>query len=113
MSTIAPTQPMAPATPADAPVPLLALSELYRFTVDQYERMVEVGFLTEDDRVELIDGYVVIKMGKKAPHVWAVDSAEELLRNLLRAGWCVRGEDPSSYNGTVDPRDRWRGGEEP
>jgi Uma2 family endonuclease len=87
---------MAPATPADAPVPSLALSELYRFTVAQYERMVEVGILTEEDRVELIDGYVVTKMGKKPPHVWAVDSVEELLRNLLRAGWCVRGENPAN-----------------
>ena len=28
----------------------------HRFTVTAYERMVETGVLTKDDRVELIDG---------------------------------------------------------
>ncbi len=30
-----------------------------RFTIDQYERMVETGVLSEDDRVELIDGLII------------------------------------------------------
>ena len=41
---------------------------VYRITVDEYERMA--GALN-DDRVELIDGYLVTKMGKKPPHVWS------------------------------------------
>lgn len=32
---------------------------VYRFTVEQYERMVESGVLTDDDRVELIEGEIV------------------------------------------------------
>ena len=39
--------------------------EVYRFTVDQYENMVELRrTLREDDRVELVDGIVVWKMPK-------------------------------------------------
>jgi Uma2 family endonuclease len=92
MSTIAPTQPMTPATPASAPVPPLALSELYRFTVDQYERMGGAGILTEDDRVELIDGYVVAKVGKGPAHFWVVESVGGVLKPLLGGAWCVRRE---------------------
>ena len=101
MSTIAPTQPMSPAPVTEAPVPALASPELYRFTVDQYERMGEAGILTEDDRVELIDGCVVTKMGKKPPHVWGVDSVEHLLRDMLGGAWCVRRESPAR----IPPRD--------
>jgi Uma2 family endonuclease len=95
MSTIAPTQPMPPTPVAEVPVPALAPAELYRFTVDQYDRMGDVGILTEDDRVELIDGYVVTKMSKKPPHVWGVESVEQLLRDLLGGAWCVRRESPA------------------
>ena len=31
----------------------------YRFTVDEYDRMAEVGLLTQCDRVELLDGDIV------------------------------------------------------
>ena len=31
----------------------------HRFTVEQYERMGEAGILTEDDRVELIEAWVL------------------------------------------------------
>ena len=92
MSTIAPAQPMSPAPLAGTPVQALAPSELYRFTIDQYERMGEAGILTEDDRVELIDGYVVTKMGKGPAHFWVVESVEGALKILLGGGWCVRRE---------------------
>jgi Uma2 family endonuclease len=95
MSTIASVQPTSPAPLEGSPVPSLVPPELYRFTVDQYERMGEAGILTEDDRVELIDGFVVTKMGKKPPHVWAVDSVEQLMRDALGKAWCVRGESPA------------------
>jgi Uma2 family endonuclease len=38
------------------PKPLL---ERWKFTVDDFQRMAEVGLLKEDDRVELIDGELI------------------------------------------------------
>lgn len=29
------------------------------WTVDEYHRMIEVGFLTTDDRVELLEGQII------------------------------------------------------
>ena len=36
-----------------------------RFTVDEYHQMIETGVLGEDDDVELLEGWIVPKMGKK------------------------------------------------
>jgi Uma2 family endonuclease len=67
--------------------------ELYRMTVDQYERMADLGVL-DDPRVELIDGLLVRKMTKKPPHVWSSDSARTALALLLLQGWYLREEKP-------------------
>jgi hypothetical protein len=36
--------------------------------VDHYDSMIDVGILTEDDRVELVGGALIQKMPKKGPH---------------------------------------------
>ena len=75
-------------TPVPAP---LADPDVYRMTVYEYERMAAD---LDNPRVELIDGYLVKKMGKKPPHFWSVDRAEEEVRAILPPGWCVRREGP-------------------
>jgi Uma2 family endonuclease len=85
MTTIAPTEP-------EVRPDRLASPAVYRMTVDEYERM---NGALDSDRVELIDGYLVTKMGKKPPHVWAVDSLDPFLRSRLSAArWTVRRESP-------------------
>ena len=78
-------------TITSTPSPPLASPEVYRFTVDEYERMAEV---LDGCRVELIDGYLVRKMPKKPPHIWAVMCLVETIPSLLPPGWTWRKEDP-------------------
>lgn len=54
----------------------------HRLTVVQYDRMIDVGILKEDDRVELIRGEIVSKMPIGNPHVACVD---RLTRLFVRA----------------------------
>ena len=79
-------------TQASAPWHPLASPEVYRMTTREYERMTAAGVL-DDPRVELLDGYVVKKMGKNPPHIWTVDAALEALKTMLPGWWC-RKEDP-------------------
>jgi Uma2 family endonuclease len=82
--------PISPPPPIPPPTPW-APPDIYRITVDEYERMA--GTL-EDDRVELVDGYLVTKMTQKPPHVWAVEATDDSLSALLPRGWFTREEKP-------------------
>ena len=86
MSTIAPAQPMTSAVH-------LALSDLYRINVREYERIVAAGAL-DDERLELIDGYMVKKMPKNPPHSWSTRRILDLVAGFLPPGWLWRLEQP-------------------
>jgi Uma2 family endonuclease len=53
-----------------------------RFTADDYQRMGQVGILSEDDRVELIDGEIVAMTPIGARHNACVNCG---MRALVRA----------------------------
>ncbi len=75
------------------PTSSLAAPEVYRLTVDEYERLADPAVL-EDDRVELIDGYLVRKLPKKPPHAWTVEAADDRLHPILPPGWFICQEEP-------------------
>ena len=77
-------------TPADPPRSSF-LSHVYRLTVLQYDRMVEAGILGKRDRVELIEGILVARMGRKLPHVQAGNKGlRRSSSSLERVGMCAR-----------------------
>jgi Uma2 family endonuclease len=67
---------MVPRTRADAAVGPIPRR---RFTVDEYHRMGEAGVLTEDDRVELLDGEIVQMSPIGPPHASTVARLTKLL----------------------------------
>jgi Uma2 family endonuclease len=66
---------------------------VYRISVDEYERMVAAG-VSDDPRVELINGLLVRNMGKNPPHVIATKWLGRLLDRIVPPGWHVSKEDP-------------------
>jgi Putative restriction endonuclease len=96
MSTIA-TSPL-----AIAPSEHL-LSGLYRFTVRQNDQLVDDGTIAEDAQVELIEGLLVRKMGKKRPHVQAGKKGLQALLRLVPTGWHVAKEDPMGASDRSKP----------
>lgn len=77
--------------PHVAPLPLLGtLAGFRRFTVEEYHRLTEIGILTEDDNLELIDGYLVLKMARNPPHDGTLHRLLKWLTRSLPAGWDLR-----------------------
>jgi Uma2 family endonuclease len=67
---------------------------LARFSVEQYHRMIGSGAFTEEDPLELIDGWVVKKMPKGPEHELAVGETQDHLQHCLPPGWHVRNQSP-------------------
>jgi Uma2 family endonuclease len=61
-----------------------------RFTVDEYHRMIQAGLLTEDDPVELLEGWLVPKMVRNPAHDTALELAVEMIRPCVPSGWRLR-----------------------
>jgi Uma2 family endonuclease len=63
-----------------------------RFTVDEYHRMIEAGVFVDDERFELLEGWIVPKMVRNPPHDVAIELTHEALRGLVPEGWRVRNQ---------------------
>jgi Uma2 family endonuclease len=74
----------------DQPVTYGQDASIPRFSVARYQRMIEAGILTPEDRVELLENYVVLKISKNPPHDGTIQVAEEALRPLVPTGWRLR-----------------------
>ncbi|MBA4188428.1 MAG: Uma2 family endonuclease [Planctomycetaceae bacterium] len=68
------TKPPKPTVALPAVIPPLPVR---RFTVEEYHKLGEIGVLTENDRVELIHGWIVPKMTLNPPHNNAVTALTE------------------------------------
>ena len=66
----------------------------HRYTVEDYYRMAEVGILTPDVRVELIDGEVIEMPPIRAPHASVVNRLHTLLVEAVQGHALVRGQSP-------------------
>jgi hypothetical protein len=61
-----------------------------RYTVAEYQHLIEIGAFTEDDRLELIEGWVIPKMAHNHPHDLAIESCDEAIRPILPSNWRMR-----------------------
>jgi Uma2 family endonuclease len=68
----------------------IPLTPLRRISVDEYHRMIEAGVFTENDRIELLEGWLVNKMGHNPPHDSTIDLIVGALEAILPAEWFLR-----------------------
>ena len=80
----------APVLPKTTP-PDLAIR---RWTVREYDRMGELGFLTPEDRVELLDGVIVNKEVNYPAHSGRVAQLFRFFAKLEQERWVTLGQSP-------------------
>jgi hypothetical protein len=61
-----------------------------RFSVDEYHRIIQAGILTEDDAVELLEGWLVRKMPRNPVHDATIQTISNTLRRHLSSAWEIR-----------------------
>ena len=79
------------------PVPTRRLRRL------EYECLVERGLFEPDDRIELIDGLMVVREPQSAPHLVAVQLAQRALERAFGNGWNVRPAGPVALDEDSEP----------
>src|SRR5712691_9106553 len=65
-------------------------ASIARFSVARYQKMIEVGILTSEDKVELLENYVVLKMPRNPPHDGTIQLITETLTPAVPPGWRLR-----------------------
>jgi Uma2 family endonuclease len=73
------------------------------FSVAEYHRMVDAGILTEDDRVELLEGVIVLMSPQKEPHAQAIEVLTEALVLQVRGRYRVRPQLPLTLGDRSEP----------
>ncbi|SFJ53257.1 Endonuclease, Uma2 family (restriction endonuclease fold) [Planctomicrobium piriforme] len=62
---------------------------VWRWTLDEYHALVDQGSF-DDERVELLEGWIVPKMTRNPPHDAAVVRIDGVLRPLIPSGYHMR-----------------------
>jgi Uma2 family endonuclease len=73
------------------------------FSVAEYHRMVDAGILTEDDRVELLEGVIVLIRPQKDPHALAIVVLTETLVLQVKGRFRVRPKLPLTLGDRSEP----------
>ena len=74
-----------------------------KFTVAEYYKMAEVGILKDDERVELIEGEIVVMSPIGPGHAWRVDLTADLITRHLDERFIVRNQNPIHLSDSSEP----------
>ena len=64
-------------------------ASIAKFSASRYDKMIEAGFFTSEDKVELLENYVVLKMPQNPPHAGTINLIQDTLASAV-TGWALR-----------------------
>ncbi|BAZ40068.1 hypothetical protein NIES4101_60290 [Calothrix sp. NIES-4101] len=74
-----------------------------RFTIDEYHKLIEIGFFNENDRVELIRGELIKMAAKGTLHSVCSTILCRKLDRLLGDRVAIRGQEPITLSNNSEP----------
>ncbi|MBI4246873.1 MAG: Uma2 family endonuclease [Candidatus Rokubacteria bacterium] len=74
-----------------------------RWSRKDYGRLIEVGLLREDDKIELLAGRLVVAEPQNTPHAKAIELTAEALRAAFGPGWRIRVQLPVALDPDSEP----------
>lgn len=87
---------------AEKPVEKLIGVQRRKFTKEEYYRMAEMGFFS-GQKVELIDGEVIVMSPKRTPHFTSVWLGSHILEQAFGEGFVVRSQGPLDLGELGEP----------
>ncbi len=87
-----------PNLPTIEPSTIIPTEPIGRLSVDHYHAMIQAGILTDDDPIELLEGWLVVKMTKNPPHRVVTGLIRQALEHTLSNGWYVDSQEPITTN---------------
>ena len=77
--------------------------EIRRFTRLEYERLADLEFFQPDERLELIDGLLVVREPQNSGHAVGTQLVHRALDRAFGAGWNVRAQFPVALDDMSEP----------
>jgi hypothetical protein len=74
-----------------------------RWSRREYERLIDLGVFRRDERLELLDGALVVREPQNAPHAASLRAVAEALRLAFGPGWDVRTQMPIALDDSSEP----------
>jgi Uma2 family endonuclease len=74
-----------------------------RWTRKEYDKLVKIGVLHEDEPIELIGGQMIVAEPKGTPHETAIGLTTDALRMAFGAGWVIRVQSPVALDDESEP----------
>lgn len=82
---------------------MVATTRKKLFTIDEYHRLVDLGFFTENDRIELIRGEIVEIAPKRTPHSVCNSLLWKQLYELVGKLAEIRVQEPITLSSSSEP----------
>ncbi|MBX3059549.1 MAG: Uma2 family endonuclease [Anaerolineae bacterium] len=68
--------------------------QLWQISVERYHDMIDAGLLTEDDRLELLEGFLVEKITVHPPYSFTTDQIRDELMAIVGPDYFVKSQQP-------------------